>query len=259
MPYYARAMEPEFSSNIEPPIMYRHRAKVLTQLIEQLPKHDRFFYTLPPGSEWILPFNLLGFRTESEYTFRYHPDRDPDPWKAMNSKMRNKVRLGQNSLSVETHNNFERFDILSRAFLKHKGRFSKVDYDAFARIFAASAKRDQATIITAVDEQGRDVASSVLLWDSHHLYYWLSARDAELSKNYGNGYLIWEALQIAAKKGLDFDIDGFASPEQGRFLTLFGLTPVQRTKVVGENTAFSAMSTLRSIAKVGLGERAYAM
>ena len=257
MPYLARVMEPyvttpeaKFTTQLSGEI------GLLSAVTAKLPSFDHFWYTLPPESALELAFNLSGFMTEGQYTFRRHPDETQSAWESMDRKTRNHVRAGLRDFQVEKHSKIDRFIALSKSFVGGKTWVNNVDYPAIERIFDACDARGQAVVLTAVDQDGKDVASTVLVWDQRILYYWLSARDPVKAMGNANSALIWSAIQLAGEKGLIFDMDGYASPASGVFYAKFGLKPHRRIHVTRLTTltqwAANSRLLIKSLAPVKL-------
>ena len=237
MPYLARVMEPIVTSpDAKFTTQLTGEVGLIASLVDLLPKYDHFWYTLPPECDLELAFNLSGFLTEGQYTFRYDPKDGSDPWKEMDQKTRNRIRTGLKEFELQSHNDIERFINVSKSLLSGKSWFNKVDYEAVRRIWDGCVSRGQGTVISAIDDRGHDVASAVLVCDDTYLYYWLSARDPEYSKGNANSALIWTAIVTAIRKSLIFDMDGYASPASGVFYAKFGLKPYRRTHISSVST-----------------------
>ncbi len=71
MPYLSRVMDiVDLNAAEDNALSLSEKVEVTREIIANLPKHDAFFYTLAPESEFELAFNLSGFSTQSQYTFR---------------------------------------------------------------------------------------------------------------------------------------------------------------------------------------------
>ena len=238
MPHLARVWTPKISfGTVQPKNPLSTQIRALNGLIERLPAHDYLSYTLPPESDLVLAHDLSGFQAAPAYTFRAPLDRDI--MAAMDQKIRYNVRSGAKKMRVIRHGDVGKYIDLSKKFIQSRAFNDNFDYDAVARIYEASAARDQALIISAVDGQNEDVASAVLLWDEATLYYWLNCRNLSLNDYTANSVLIWQAIQIAREKGLQFDIDGYGTPNAGVFLSRFGLLPVPRFCIRRQSTRYT--------------------
>jgi hypothetical protein len=232
MPTLARVMQPviRFGSN-KPKGQVSDYVRALKGLKDLLPKFDQFKYTLPPESNLDIAYALAGHAVTANYTFRTDSSGQHDPWAAMDQKVRYNIKTGLRRMGVERHDDIHRYVALSRRFIKERAFNNITDYDAIGRIWEACHARQQGSIISCVNAEGRDIASSILLWDDRHLYYWLNCRNPELQDYSANSVLIWKAVEIAQQAGLVFDMDGYATPDAGLFLSRFGLLPHRRFDV----------------------------
>jgi hypothetical protein len=257
MPSLTRTLEPSVTPGARKPVSrLQSSTALLKELIEGMPRHDRLELCLPPDSELALPFSLLGYRSTATFTFRHEGEPLGAIWKSMDQKTRNIISTARTRLTVDRHHDLDRYVRLSRGGRKSGGG-DKTDYEGLRRAFDACLSRDQATILTAVDDRQRDAASVILIWDQHELYYWMSARDRTLSGNAANSLLVWQALEFATSIGCRLDLDGFITPQSGVFLSKFGLTSAVRTYVANVNPLWSALSGLRGILRPAAGEVSY--
>lgn len=257
MPYLSRAMDPVISIDAKKPTTrLDSNVRLIKKIADALPKYDHFWYTLPPESDNELAFNLAGFQTESQYTFRRYPDDPEDIWESMEQKTRNIVKKGLAEFELEIHGDLDRYIRVSRQFVARRSWFNKIDYDAVQRIWSAAYSRSQAAVLSVSTPNQRDCAVAIVVWDDQCLYYWLATRHPAAAGNSANSVLIWHAMELAKQKGLIFDLDGYASPSSGQFLSRFGLKPLRRAHVTSISTIanWSANSRLliKSLAPITL-------
>ncbi|MCK0195796.1 GNAT family N-acetyltransferase [Ancylobacter sp. 6x-1] len=232
MPHLARVMQPTIKfHSVEARRNLSHVIRALQGLSEQLPKFDRFSYTLAPDSDLDLAFNLAGFTVTTSFTFRTRQDPDYDPLREMDQKVRYNIKTGLKRMQVVEHTDVERYIRLSQSFIGDRAFKDNVDYGAIRRIMAAAVDRGQAIILACVDETGADMASAVLLTDSRYLYYWLNSRNPAANEGAANSVLIWKSIEKARALGLTFDMDGYAKANTGVFLSRFGLIPQRRSEI----------------------------
>lgn len=247
MPALARVMQPRIDLGPNKPRdSLSSYVQALNGLSEVLPEFDRFEYTLPPESELDLAYCLAGYCVTVSYTFRSDPGGRHDPWTEMDQKVRYNIRSGSKRLRVERHDNIDRYIELSSHFIKNRAFSDPVDYDALRRIWDACQRRRQAAIFSCVDDGHHDLAGAILLWDDRFLYYWLNCRNPASSDYAANSVLIWNAIEFARAAGLVFDIDGYATPNAGMFLSRFGLLPQRRFNVSMTSSAARLKSAVSS-------------
>lgn len=250
MPYLSRAMDITDSSSTgeTQPLDFSDRLDVVREITARLPKHDSLFYTLTPESEFELPFNLSGYTTESQHTFRC-TSTAPDHLMAIDAKTRQNIRRAAKAFSVRESADIGSYFGVFREYMSEKKQTNYVSDAPIERIWRATQQRRASTILNVHDDADTVVATAVLVWDDTHLYYWLSSRIPSKSKNNANSLLVWKAMELAQSKGLIFDMDGFNSPESGLFLAKFHLTPVRRVKLRWESTPYTWAATSRAMLK----------
>ena len=246
-PPYTRTLAPRFDlPTAKPARIQENRVRVLSALLEQLPPHHRFEMTLPPYTDALYAFVRLGYLVATSYTFRSRIGATGKGCFAdMEAKSRNIIRAGLSRFKVEHHDDLHRLTGMMRAERRHMKDLN--NYRTLERLWLAIRAHESGTIITAVDEKGRDAASAALIWDAETLYFWVSARDRERSGNSSNALLIWKAIELALSTGRIFDIDGFASQESARYISRLGLEAVARPVVNHGGPVWKALFLARNL------------
>ncbi len=256
MPDLTRTLSPKIHAQGGKSVtLLQNTTSLLGELIDSLPSFDRLELCLPPETELSLPFNLCGLRSTTTFTFRNAHQPGQTVWQAMEQKTRNTVNAAGRQFGIQMHHDLDRHEALSRQSTKTRTG-DKSDYTSIRRIFEACNLRHQTIIITATNDAQQDVASTILVWDDHVLYYWLSARMAGVS-NGANSLLIWKALEFAAIMGRTFDLDGYITPQNGLFLAKFGLEPAVRQYVTKATPLWSGLFAIKSLLNNQSGEISY--
>jgi hypothetical protein len=256
MPPLSRVMQPLIVLD-EPGTKDRtsQSIKAVHGLLEALPQHDEFKYTLPPETCLDLAFRLSGCIVSTNYTFRADPNSDTDGLANMHQKVRYNIRNGLKRLTVLRHGDINRYIDLSREFIKSRAFSDNVNYEALERIWDATQSRGRSTILTCVDREGVDIASAILIWDQRVLYYWINCRRGADADYAANSVLLWSAMELAKSMDLIFDIDGYASQNAGLFFSRFGLTAHRRFEVVKTSGKAQLKNALAERARDFVGVR----
>ena len=256
MPYLARIMKPGITfHSTEPKLAHSHIIRALSGLREEMPKGDCFNYTLPPDSGLDSSFLLAGYSLSPNYTFQREASCKLDPLSVMTEKFRANIRKGQKRIGVEPNEDIERYMRLYVSFCKSRSLKEVIDYEAVRRVWEACRARKQAVILTAVNGAGEDIASSMLLWDDHHLYNWLNCRSLIFYDYAAISVLFLNAIELAIKMGLTFDSDGFSSLEQGIYTSRLGLLPKLRMDVSITNSKAELKTAFRDHTKALIGQK----
>ncbi|HXB62645.1 MAG TPA: GNAT family N-acetyltransferase [Acidobacteriaceae bacterium] len=208
----------------------RNLRRVVKELMDQLPAHDRFHLILDPADKSAFAFAMAGCSVYQDFTFRLDAKQDlEEHLEQMDPKTRNLIRTAGKNLQVRQNSDLEGFLAMCA---KERGGTNTHNMDALHRMGTAALARGQAVILTADDERGRATASAFLVWDDTLLYYWQSSRDPEIVVPGANNLLVWESMKFALRNGRTFDMDGYGSRGAARFGAKFSMEPVVRASVV---------------------------
>ena len=207
----------------------RNLRRVVKELVDQLPAHDRFHLFLDPADQSAFPFAMAGCSIVQDFTFRLNAGQKIEQhWDNLDQKTRNLVRTAGKSLQIGQNADIEAFLGMCE---KERGHGNRHNVTALRRLSAAAIARGQAVVLTAEDENGRPVASAILVWDDAVVYYWQSSRDPSFNHPGANNLLVWESMKFALQHGRTFDMDGFASEGSARFAAKFSMDPIVRASV----------------------------
>ncbi len=231
MPPYTRTLGPILClPESKPARRLRNMHDAIRDLIAAMPKHDRYQAMLGPEDPTAFSLALSGCSLGQNFTFRMPAMWDADRhWGEMDQKTRNLIRTAGKELWVRTDADFEALLQLSE---RERGPKDRSDFSTLRRLAEATAVRGQIATLTAHAESGRVVAAAAVIWDQRVMYFWQSIRDSSVPRSGANSLLVWEAMQMARRKGLIFDIDGYHSLSAARFVSRFGMEPKVRTSVL---------------------------
>ncbi len=247
MPPYTRTLGPAFNLPPSKPFQRAQTVrKLVADLLAKLPPHDHFQMTLDPDSEAPFAFSIAGCSVDAPFTFRFPSSTQPEQALSdCDQKTRNLIRTAEKRLRVVSDNSLDRFITLS---LREKPRSDNIhDFPLLEAIFSSCLNHGSGVVLTAVDQQDRDVASSVLVWDERIMYLWLTSRDPELSTSGGGAFLLWESIKMASGLGRTFDLDGYSSAASAKFLASFGRPPSIRPRVVKASVRYRMAELVREV------------
>jgi len=254
MPHLTRSMSPRL---YPPPAkaatrdMLNHT--IVSELVQKLPRYDRFERTLEPGCASVQGFVHANLAVTHMYTFRSKPGDGPDTMlPQMHQEARRAINKAQRECTIERSTDLDRFIRLHRGSY---GTGTHVDYETLERIFAAALSRGQVEILFARSDGPTDCAAMILLWDSTTLYTWLLARDRVQNHVGASSLLTFEAMKTAHRLGRVIDLDGYVTPAVGSFLAKFGLQPVVRPYVNGSSRVWQALRCVTGIARPARRDR----
>jgi hypothetical protein len=240
MPYYTHVLGPVLRlPAAKPSRTLENSTKLISQLLEKLPAHDRFNQTLAPEYDLTTAFVLAGLKVDARFTFRLAPDQTPESVMAgMKGAQRRNITTTFETLTCRQHSNLDEFHKLAR--IQTQGEVSRYRFDLIQSMSQAALQRNQATILSVYNQADQNMATTVLLHDSRVAYFWLTARDTSPG-NRAYARIIWEAYKFAQERGLVFDFDGYPSTAGAQYLSNFGGSPIIRNTALSTNVRFDTL------------------
>jgi hypothetical protein len=243
-PPYTRILAPRLNGPEGKEVtVLENNTRIVRELLEKMGPFDSFTTTLPAESDLLLPFQFNGAAAVVKGSFISSLDVTiQDAWDAIHKKTRNVIRSAAGRLSYSIHTDLERFIRIAK--LRDAG-VDYNDYQALTRLWVEISRRDCGRIISAVNDAGSDVAACVVVWDDKTAYYLLSTRSSDSEAGKANTALFFESLSLAKRLKRDFDADGYATLQSGRFLSRFGLAFSARATVEKRGALYGALKPIK--------------
>jgi hypothetical protein len=196
---------------------------LMSELIDQLPRHDVFRQNFSPAVGNWLPFYWKGFEASTRYTYRIDDLRDLDAvWGDFAHNVRRHVRKAQKQLAVRTDLDIDVLHGLYRQIFDRQCIPAPVGADLLRRLDQACAERGARTLLFAVDAEERVHAAAFVLHDGNVSYLLTSGVDTELRASGAQSLLAWEAIRCSARASRAFDFAGSMIEAVERFNRGFG-------------------------------------
>lgn len=197
--------------------------KLMSELIEQLPKFDafsqKFHYSI---TNW-LPFYWSGFEQTTRYTYVIEDLSDLDAvWCETRKNIRTDIRKAKKKVEVRTDLGLDTFLDLNEMTFQRQGKTFPYSRELVTRLDKACDERNCRHMFFAEDSQGRLHAGVYIIWDDQAAYYLMGGANPELRNSGATSLLIWEAIQFAATVSKTFDFEGSMIKPVERFFRAFG-------------------------------------
>ncbi len=169
---------------------------------------------------------MAGAGYKSETTWTYLVELTPGDPEAMLKRMHKARRYGirkalGSSLAVEDSDDPGIADEYYRQFsavMRRKGLVSPYPREYPRLLFQYLRKADRLFALRVRDARGQVLATGLFPHDDHTVYFWGGASEEEAKHLYANDLLHWQAMCLAAERGLRlYDMSGW-----GRFKKEFG-------------------------------------
>ena len=197
--------------------------KMMEQLIEQLPKTDKFIQYFHPAITNWLPFHWNGFEQSTRYTYIIDDLSDSNRlYESLQGNIRREINKAQKILAVSETDDVSILHQLKEKDYETKGEEINYTKEYFERIYKMLSKKDAGKAWIAKDEHGNIVASLLLAWDADSAYYLAGATDPKKKNTGAMSLLMWTAILFASGVTNKFNFEGSMVEPIERFFRAFG-------------------------------------
>ena len=227
-------IQPKLTQTLGPWIRYSTAkySKQLSQqkdlmdaLIEQLPKYHYFSQNWYYSNTNWLPFYWHGFEQTTRYTYLIDDLNDTNAlWDNSLDNIRREVRKAQSryNLVVRKDLHISEFLELNRLTFLRQGLAVPYTKEFVTQLVIQAKNRHQCCWFIAQDNEGRNHAGVLLVWDSESAYYLMGGGDPELRNSGATSLCMWEAIKFASTVTKRFDFEGSMIEPVERFFRAFG-------------------------------------
>jgi hypothetical protein len=182
---------------------------IMSQIIELLPKVDKFSQNFHYSYSNWLPFYWKGYNQTTRYTYVIEDLTDLEKVFAnFNHAKRKNIKKSEKILTIK-------FDLSATDFYNnHKMTLakqkSKISYsfELFKSIFQNGYKNNSTKTIYAVDENNNIHGALFVIWDDNSAYDLISTIDPDFRNSGSASLLIKEAITYVSTKTNKFDFEG---------------------------------------------------
>ena len=188
---------------------YAFEKKVMTNLLEQVPRLAYNIHQHPVEVDNGLPFLWQGYELSNWYTYRFAANTPLESIKeGMKASVRNKIEKAHQSLVLEESDEVEVFFKLNEYSFQRQGRNSPYSLDFLRKLDQELVKRGQRKIYLARDEKGQAQGGIYLVWDQHTVYNLAMGVHPEWRNSGAVQLLLWQAIRWAMDHDRSFDFEG---------------------------------------------------
>jgi len=226
MPYYIKKRaffsaitQPKLTQTMGPYIKYpknqthykrlAYEKKIMTQLIEQLPKVDMFNQSFHhPITNW-LPFYWKGYKQSTGYTYIIEDlSNIEELFKKFSSSTRNDIRkASKNGIKVIDSEDIEAFYEIIKLSFTQKNLKTRESFDFIKNLYL-KAKENSAVIMKFAVKENTIYSVSLCFYDDTTLYMIMRGINRDI-KLFGSQQLLdFEMIKFASKNSLSFDFEG---------------------------------------------------
>lgn len=183
--------------------------RVVSELLEQLPRVAYLKQSFMPNFTDWLPFYWNGFHQYTYYTYEILPGASQTVlFQNLKGNVRNKLRKAVARLICELSENLAQLYLLVEMSFQRQGLAAPFPYALLQRIDQVLAHQSRRRLYLAKDGQGRPHAGIYLVWDDSRMYNLILGADPDHRQSGAAPFLLWRGIQDAMSMGLIFDFEG---------------------------------------------------
>lgn len=205
-----------------------HEKEVLAELIKQLPDYASLEVRCLPSLTNGLPFFWANIAQTTRYTYVLNHLEDTGAVFAnFRDNVRREVRKAEKALNVVAATSISPLWELKTASYQTKKQALPFGFAWVEGLHQLLQQQGWGQVLEARDATGNLHAAIWLVHDHQTMYYLLGAANPAQNNSGAMSLLLWQGIQLAAQKGLEFNFEGSMIPAIERFFSAFGgnLTP----------------------------------
>lgn len=180
----------------------KHEAKLIRQLIAQLPKLSYFKQNLHYHYTNWLPFYWEGFRQQTHYSYRLSPLDNLEQIHAnISADYRNqKIAKADPLLSLKNDLPLSAFHQVAALSYERQNMPFPFSYDYIDGLVKTLQQNESGNVFYAVDGEGQIHSTALLIWDQQSAYLSIIGDDPTFRSQGGGIWLVWQLIQYAKQE-----------------------------------------------------------
>ena len=186
-----------------------YEKKIISQIIEQLPKTDSFQQNFHYSFTNWLPFYWRGYEQTTRYTYVIEDLSDlNNVFNSFSYSKKKNIKKAEKILEIK-------FNLSAKFFFdNHKMTLSKqkknisYGYELFENIYENGYKNKSAITIYAEDSNGNIHGALFVIWDENSAYSLISTIDPDYRNSGSGSLLVREIIKFLSTRTRKFDFEG---------------------------------------------------
>ena len=224
---------PKLTQNMGPYIKYldnqkyekrlAFEKKVMFQLIDNLPKFDKFSQNFHYNITNWQPFYWKGFQQTTRYTYVISNTDSLDTIVSAFSKKNKQLFIkGNNEIRILNNLSMKEFYDICKLTWNRQDIQISYSYDLVESIFKVCKEKKCGQPYFAVDEKNNIHAVSFIISDNNTMYSIFGGGDHTLMKSGAKNIILFHCLKLAVEQGLNFDFEGSMIENIADYYRAFG-------------------------------------
>jgi len=180
------------------------------QIINQLPKFDKFSYSFNSSIKNFLPFYWNGFKLNLKYTYVIEDLSNLDNVfnNFSSSAKKNIKKANKNGIKVVDSLDIKSFYNINKITFNQQNIKIPYSFEFLEKLFNTLVKNNSCIMKFAIGEENKIYSVMLGVYDNDKLYMLLGSSDRTI-QTYGAEYLLyWEMMKFASMHHLKFDFEG---------------------------------------------------
>ncbi|MBY0427560.1 MAG: hypothetical protein K2Q22_18130 [Cytophagales bacterium] len=213
--------------------------QIIEELILQLPHFLRFRQYFHYGITNWLPLYWKGFVQTTYYSYVIEKSKEiGEIEQGFNENLRRKLTKAKRELTIEYSDDFNSFlNLLDKTANRNdiKKNYPRV---VLFELENQCKIRGYRIILNVFDKEKNHHSSLYLVWDNDSVWYIMSGTSSEYLNSNSLALSIWEGIQFANKRQLNFDFEGSMIEGIEQFFRSFGAVQKPYFYIVKSNGIF---------------------
>jgi len=196
--------------------------EMITKLIEQLPKFDKFTKSFDYNTTNLLPFYWKDFSLNVNYTYTIEKLSIEGLEKEFETDIRRRRRKAEShGVKVYESNDIEKFyELNNMTFIRQKATIP-YSLEFVKRVYVATQK-NRASKIFFAEYKKQIIAASFLVFDKTNLYYLMGGINPDKRDLGGMDMVQYESIKFALESDRVFDFEGSMIESIEKYVRSFG-------------------------------------
>lgn len=204
-------------------VQFRKQKEIIISLLNQIPKHDSFNMTFDSANAYILPYRWSGFSLEPTFSYRLQTIDDLQAvYDRFGKTVVKNIKSARNKVIIVQSDDPQELISLLEVTFKNQGRTYRGNKDLITNIITFSLNNNTGYLLKAVDTDSNIHSIAFFVYDQNVFYYLFGGSDIRFRSSGSQSLILWEGIQLAAKKSKMFDFEGSMVEGIENFFRQFG-------------------------------------
>lgn len=197
--------------------------KVMTSLINQLPKTDSFKQKFYPELNNWLPFYWKGFSQTTRYTYILNDLSNTDSlFSEFRENIRREIRKAEKQLSIVSLTEIdELYQLKVKTYLEQQENYP-FTLSLLNKVYGYCLEHNCGELLAAKDKEGNIHSIILYVWDKQSAYYLHGVTNLDFKTTGSMSLLLWEAIKRSSTKTKAFNFEGSMIEPIERYFRAFG-------------------------------------